>query len=93
MHRVHGLGHNGLESLSGRCYWSACLAGACIFCGRVHGFGDACGGSLEEEIHLSIHEGEGNTSTVNMCDVVESRIVNLKQWPRYRLGNPSVMFR
>lgn len=42
---------------------------------------------------VSIHEGEGDTSTVNMCDVVESRIVNLKQWPRYRLGNPSVMFR
>lgn len=42
-----------------------------------------------------IREGEADRSGRNCKyrDVVESRIVNLKQWPRYRLGNPSVMFR
>lgn len=95
MHRVHGLGHNGLESLSGRCYWSACLAVLAYFATEFTDSGMRVEDLLKKRsiYRVSIHEGEGDTSTVNMCDVVESRIVNLKQWPRYRLGNPSVMFR
>lgn len=85
-----GSGIMGSESLSGRCYIGRCLLGRCLRIlqsssgmrtGRIPRRRD------QSSEGVSIH---GGGRWINKYrDVVESRIVNLKQWPRYRLGNPA----